>query len=177
MGNKVITVNLSTKSINKAIKELEKYKRDFLKKVDIYRKRLADEISKDASIRFASSGVNDVVHGGTRQANVTVTVSDNGKISMVIAEGEDAVWCEFGAGVYHNGSVGSSPNPYGNDLGLTIGSFGDGHGSQDVWGYYETPGDPNTLVLTHGTEATMPMYRAVQSIVPKAVSIAREVFT
>lgn len=177
MAKKVISVKLSTQGINKALRELEKYKQDFLKKVDLYRKRLADEISKDASIRFASSGVNDVVHGGTRQANVSVTVSDNGKITMVIAEGEDAVWCEFGAGVYHNGSAGSSPNPYGNELGVTIGGFGDGHGKQDVWGYYETPGDPSTLVLTHGTEATMPMYRAVQSIVPKAVSIAREVFS
>lgn len=177
MANKVISVSLSTQGINKALKEVEKYKQDFLKKVDLYRKRLADEISKDASFRFAGSGVNDVVHGGTRKANVTVTVSDNGKISMVIAEGEDAVWCEFGAGVYHNGSVGSSPNPYGSELGVTIGGYGKGHGKQDVWGYYETPGDPSTLVLTHGTEATMPMYRAVQSIVPKAVSIAREVFS
>ena len=177
MVNKDISIRLSTKGIDEALKEIEKYKQDFLRKVDLYRKRLANEISKEASFRFAGSGVNDVVHGGTRKASVMVTVSDNGKISMVIANGEDAVWCEFGAGVYHNGGVGSSPNPYGSELGLTIGGYGKGHGKQDVWGYYENPGDPSTLVLTHGTAATMPMYRAVQSIVPKAVSIAREVFS
>ena len=176
MGKKVISVKLSTQGINKAIRELEKYKQDFLKKVELYRKRLADEIGTDATLGFASSEVNDLLKGGTRQANVSVSVTHDGNISLVIAKGEDAVWCEFGAGVYHNGSVGSSPNPYGDDLGLTIGGFGKGHGQQEVWGYYETPGDPSTLVLTHGTKATMPLYNAVQSIVPKAVSIAKEVF-
>ena len=176
MGKKVITVGLSTQSINNAIKELERYKRDFLKKVEIFRKRLSDEIGTEAKLGFAGSGVDDLLNGGTRQANVSVSVTHNGNISLVIAKGKDAVWCEFGAGVYHNGSVGSSPNPYGRELGLTIGGFGKGHGQQEVWGYYETPGDPTTLVLTHGTKATMPLYNAVQSIVPKAVSIAKEVF-
>ena len=177
MSNKTISFKLSTKDISRAIKELDKYKRDFLKKVEVYRKRLAEEIEKDARISFASSGVEDLLNGGTRAANVTVSVSHNGNVSLVIAEGEDAVWCEFGAGVYHNGSAGSSPNPYGSELGLTIGGYGKGHGQKEVWGYYEVEGDPTTLVLTHGTEATMPMYHAVQSIVPKAVSIAREVFS
>ena len=177
MGKKVITVGLSTKDLNRAIKELEKYEKDFQKKVNLLRVRLAEEIKTLAQSGFNSSGVNDTVRGGTRPAEVDVTVSDNGNVTVVIASGKDAVWCEFGAGVYHNGGVGSSPNPYGGDLGLTIGSYGDGHGKQDVWGYYETPGDPNTLILTHGTEATMPMYNAVQTIVPKVVNIAREVFS
>lgn len=177
MGKKVITIGLNTQDINKAIKELEKYRKDFEKKVNVLRKRIAEEIMNSAQVGFNSSGVNDTLSGGTRPANVDVTVSDSGNVTVVIAMGKDAVWCEFGAGVYHNGSVGSSPNPYGSDLGLTIGSFGDGHGEQDVWGYYETPGDPNTLILTHGTEATMPMYNAVQSVIPKVVNIAREVFS
>jgi hypothetical protein len=176
MGKKVIKLGLSTHDIDGAIKELDKYKNDFLKKVNIYQKRLADEIGKLAERGFASSRVDDIVGGGSRSAEVSVNVNHNGNISLVIAKGKDAVWCEFGAGVYHNGSAGSSPHPRGGELGLTIGSYGDGHGKQDVWGYYETPGDPDTLVLTHGTEATMPMYNAVRTIVPLAVKIAREVF-
>ena len=177
MGKKVITIDLSTKSIDKAIKELERYKKDFQKKVDLLRKRLADEIGNLSQAGFNGSGVDDNIRGGTRPAEVTVEVSHDGTVSIVLAKGADAVWCEFGAGVYHNGSVGSSPNPYGSELGLTIGSYGDGHGKQEVWGYYETPGDPSTLVLTHGTQATMPMYNAVQAIVPQVVKIAREVFS
>ena len=176
MANKVISLSLSTKDINRAIKELEKYKRDFQKKVDLFRKRFAEEIATLAQSGFDSSGVDDTLKGGTRPADVSVSVSDNGNISIVIADGEDAVWCEFGAGVYHNGAVGSSPNPYGADKGLTIGSYGKGHGSQNVWGYYTDPEDKSTLVLTHGTPATMPMYRAVQEVIPRAVQIAKEVW-
>ena len=176
MGKKVIKLDLSTTGINRAIKEVETYKKDFLNKVDIYQKRLADEIGKLAERGFASSRVDDIVGGSSRPAEVTVSVNHNGNISLVIAKGKDVVWCEFGAGVYHNGSAGSSPHPLGGEMGLTIGSYGKGHGSQNVWGYYEIPGDPDTLVLTHGTEATMPMYNAVQTIVPLAVKIAREVF-
>ena len=176
MGKKVISIGLSTSEIDKAIRELDKYKQDFQKKVDLFRKRFAEEIANIAQIGFDSSGVDDLLKGGTRKAEVTVSVTDDGTVSLVIAKGEDAVWCEFGAGVYHNGSVGSSPNPYGAEQGLTIGSYGKGHGSQNVWGYYADTDDKTSLVLTHGTAATMPMYRAVQEVIPRAVSIAREVF-
>lgn len=176
MGKKVISIGLSTNEINKAIRELEQYKRDFQKKVALFRKRFAEEIAKIAQSGFNSSEVDDSLKSGTRKADVTVSVSDSGDISLIIAMGEDAVWCEFGAGVYYNGSVGSSPNPYGAEHGLTIGSYGDGHGQQSVWGYYEDPNDKDTLVLTHGTRATMPLYNAVQEVVPRAIEIAREVF-
>lgn len=176
MAKKVISIGLSESDINRAIKEIEQYKKDFQKKVDVFRKKVADKIAKVSQAKFNSSGVDDLLRGGTRQAEVSVSVSDSGNITLVIANGEDVAWVEFGAGVYHNGSAGSSPNPYGKELGITIGSYGDGHGKQEVWGFYETPGDPTTLQLTHGTEATMPMYNAVQSIIPQIISIAREVF-
>jgi hypothetical protein len=176
MAKKVISFGLSEKEINRAIREVKKYEQEFLKKVALFRKRFAEEIAKVAQIGFDSSGVDDLLRGGTRKADVSVSVSDDGKVALVIAIGEDAVWCEFGAGVYHNGSVGGSPNPYGSKQGLTIGSYGKGYGKQSVWGYYSDPGDKSTLVLTHGTQATMPMYNAVQSVVPRAVAIAREVF-
>lgn len=173
---KVISVELSTKGIDKAIKELEKYKQDFQRKVNLFRKRVGEMIEKEAQLGFNSSGVDDLLKGGTRPAKVDVTCTDSGAICVVIAKGEDAVWCEFGAGVYHNTAVGSSPNPYGSDLGLTIGSYDKGNGAKNVWGYYADPGDKTTLVLTHGTQATMPMYNAVQSVIPRVVEIAREVF-
>ena len=173
MSKKVIQVGLSVKDINKAIREVNKYKEDFRKKVDTYRKRIADEIAVQASLGFGSSIVDDVVNGGSRQPDVQVYVGYKGNIAVVVAEGEDAVWCEFGAGVYHNGSVGSSPNPYGNNLGFTIGSYGKGYGKKQVWGYYD---DDSNLVLTRGTPATMPMYNAAQEIMRKSVDIAREVF-
>ena len=176
MSRKTIQFGLGGKDIDRAIRDLQKFKQEFLKKVDTYRKRVAEERAVNASIRFGSSIVDGVLNGSPRRPEVTVSVSDNGAVSIIIAQGKDAVWCEFGAGVYHNGSVGSSPNPYANNLGFTIGSYGDGHGKQEVWGYYLNGDSKSGLVLTRGTPATMPMYNATQEVMRKAVNIAREVF-
>ncbi len=169
----VIKFSLDTKDINRAIREVESFKKKFLDKVDVYRKRIAEEIATQVSLNFDSSVIDDTVKNGTRKPDVTVSVDERGSISVVVADGEDAVWCEFGAGVYHNGSAGSSPNPYGGKLGLTIGSYGKGFGKQQAWGYYDESGE---LIITHGTPASMPMYNAVKSVTIKAITIAREVF-
>lgn len=169
-----ISIDLSTRGINQAIREIEAYERELADKVTLYRTRLGEEIAKEARIGFSSSMVDDIIKGGSpHTAQVDVSVTDDGNTTIILADGEDAVWCEFGAGVFHNGSVGSSPNPYGGKIGLTIGSYGKGKGSQTAWGFYD--GDKN-LVITRGTVATMPMYKAVQSVVTRAISIARGVF-
>ena len=93
MGKKVISFTLDTKDIDKAIRELEKYKIDFQKKVDNYRNRLAEEIAVNASLNFGSAVLDDRVKGGPRKPDVTVSVSDKGNISVVVADGEDAIWC------------------------------------------------------------------------------------
>lgn len=174
MSKTVIKVGLSDTEIDKAIQEVEQFRQNFRMKVDTYRKRIADEIAVQASLNFGSSIVNDAIKGGSpRSASVQVSVSEQGAVAVVVADGEDAVWCEFGAGVYHNGSVGSSPNPYGTTLGFTIGSYGKGYGKRQAWGYYDEGGE---LVITRGTPATMPMYNAAQEIMRKSVAIAREVF-
>lgn len=173
MSKKTIRFGLGVTDINRAIREVNKFKQDFRNKVDTYRKRIAEEIAVQASLNFGNAVVDDVIHGSPRRPDVAVTVSERGSISVVVAEGEDAVWCEFGAGVYHNGSVGSSPNPFGNDLGFTIGSYGKGYGKKQAWGYYDENGD---LVITRGTPASMPLYNAAQEVMRKAVEIAKEVF-
>ena len=49
---KVIKIGLNTKDLNRAIKEVEKYKQDFLRKVETFRKRLADELKNDAQAGY-----------------------------------------------------------------------------------------------------------------------------
>lgn len=172
VGKTKITIELSEQGIDKAIKELADFKRDFLKKVDLLREkvaeRLADEVKKD----FTGAVVDDLIKGGQRYAQVDVSVDKRGNITVVVASGEDAVWVEFGAGVYHNGSPGSSPHPNGAELGMTIGSFGKGNGKKETWGFYED----GELRLTHGTPARMPMARAVTTVCNEISQIAKEVF-
>ena len=175
---KVIDIKLTSKDIDRAIKELDTYKKDFLKKVDTFRERLAKEITDIAQAGFNSAMVDDILpgYGSSRTADVTVDYSSTGNVTVIVANGKDAIWVEFGAGVYHNGSVGSSPHPQGSKLGYTIGSYGKGFGKGNVWGYYADPDGKTGLVLTHGTPATMPLYNAMKTISDKAVSIAKEVF-
>lgn len=173
MGKRVISFGLSEDEIERAIKELEEYKKEFIKKCEELRQRVGEKIREKAQEGFNGAVVDDLTaeSGGARLAEVNVVTEDGEDVTLVIAQGTDAVWVEFGAGVYHNGSVGSSPNPYGSELGFTIGGFGE-NGKKQTWGFYEN-GD---LKITHGTPATMPMFNAVQAVISDIDAIAKEVF-
>lgn len=172
MRKKVISFGLSEREIDRAIKELEQYKKEVIRKTALLREKVAERIESLSRSGFAGAVVDDLLKGGVKMAEVSVSLDNKDNVSLVIANGEDAIWVEFGAGVYHNGSAGSSPHPEGSELGFTIGGYGKGMGKKEVWGYYE--GD--TLRLTHGTPAIMPMYNAVKTVCDELADIAREVF-
>lgn len=172
MGRKKITIGLSEQDIDRAIREMAQYKAEFTRKVELLREKVADRLAGEAQTGFNGAVVDDLIKREQKFADVKVSVDNRANLSVVVASGEDAVWVEFGAGVYHNSSPGSSPHPNGAELGFTIGSFGKGNGKKEAWGYY----DEGELKLTRGTPATMPMYRAVQTVCNDVQSIAREVF-
>lgn len=174
MGKKVIRISLSEKDIDRAIKELEQYKREIIRKTELLRTRIAERIANLAQSGFNSAVVDDLTggSGGARKADVRVSIDERENVSVIIAAGEDAVWVEFGAGVFHNGSTGGSPHPKGSELGFTIGGYGKGMGKRQTWGFYED----GELRLTHGTPAVMPMYNALKTVCEEITSIAKEVF-
>lgn len=172
VGKKKITIGLSEQDIDRAIRELAQYKANFAKKVELLREKVAERLADEATKGFTGAVVDDLIKGGQRFAQVKVSVNNRGNLSVVAADGEDAVWVEFGAGLHHNSSPGSSPHPNGAELGFTIGSFGKGNGKKETWGFYED----GELKLSRGTPATMPMYRAVQTVCDDIQSIAKEVF-
>ena len=172
MGKKVIRFGLSAREIDRAIRELEQYKQDIIRKTDLLRERVAERLAELSRDGFAGAVVDDLLKGGQRTAQVDVSIDQRDNVTLVIARGEDAVWVEFGAGVHYNGSAGASPHPKGSELGFTIGGYGKGMGKKDVWGFYED----GELRLTHGTPATMPMYNAVKTVCDEIAEIAREVF-
>ena len=172
MGKKVIRFGLSEREISKAIRELEQYKQEIIQKTDLLRERVAERIAELSRSGFAGAIVDDLVKGGQRTAQVDVSIDNRENVTIVIASGEDAIWAEFGAGVHHNGSLGSSPHPKGSEMGFTIGGYGKGMGKKDTWGFYED----GELRLTHGAPATMPMYNALKTVCDEISEIAREVF-
>lgn len=172
MNKHTFRCDLSPESIRKAANDLRQYRQGLPRKLEELRRQIAERIAADARGGFATALVDDLLQGGSRNANVEVMVDEAGTTSLVIAVGEDAIWCEFGAGVYHNGSVGSSPHPKGAELGFTIGTYGEGKGARQTWGFY----DGGELKLTHGTPASMPMYNAMQRVCDEIARIAQEVF-
>lgn len=172
---RTITIDIfNPASIDAAVKEIRDYADWVKRKTDELRERVAYFIAKDASAVFNTAVADDLIGEGAVIGSVNVVVEDNGNMTLVIANGEDAVFMEFGAGVYYNGGVGSSPNPLGAALGYTIGSYGKGNGAKAVWGF---KGEDGALHLTHGVPASMPLYRALQSVVNDIEQIAREVFS
>ena len=173
--SRTITVNVfDTASIQRAIRDLEAYKKWLNEKAEELKQRVAYLIATNSREIFNNAVADDLINEAAIIGNVDVTVEHNGNITLVIANGEDAVFMEFGAGVYHNGSVGSSPNPLGVNLGFTIGSYGLGNGAKNVWGFRDENGE---LHLTHGIPASMPMYRSMMAVVDNIEQIAREVFS
>lgn len=172
MKKRTIAIELTTDGIERAINELNTYKQEIIQKTETLRKRVGELLANEAQQGFNGAIVDDLINDSKRIAQVDVSVDNSGDVTLVIAKGEDAVWVEFGTGVYHNGSPGSSPHPDGAELGFTIGSFGEGRGKRQVWGFKED----GVLKLTHGTPAKMPMARAVSSVINDIQSIVQEVF-
>lgn len=161
-------------SVDAAVRDIEAYAARVQHKTDELRRRVADLIAQDAQGVFNTAVADDLVTEGAVTGNVDVRVESNGEnTTLIIASGKDAVFMEFGAGVYHNGAVGTSPNPLGAGLGFTIGSYGKGNGAKRVWGYR---GEDGVVHLTHGAPASMPLYNAVQSVSRDIARIAQEVF-
>ena len=72
MGKKVIRISLSEKDINRAIKELEQYKREIIRKTELLRTRIAERIANLAQSGFNGAVVDDLTggSGGARKADV-----------------------------------------------------------------------------------------------------------
>lgn len=175
-----ITLNpFDRDSIDRAIEQVKAYRDSLTEKEKKIREAVAQQLTDAVKVGFNGAADEDIIVGNATAEKVEVDViPDHDGESGVKADGKKAVFQEFGAGVYYNGSVGSSPNPLGPQNMFYIGTFGQGKGARKVWGFYDPPDarDLQHLVLTHGTPASMPMYHAEQEIIEKIPEIAREVF-
>ena len=176
MGKKVITCELSVESIDDAIEQIEAYKKELEDKLAVLRNRLAERIRWTIEAGFTNAQ-QIIVSGDPPPNDVTVTVADNGNMTFIIASGEQAVFIEFGAGIYSNGAVGKSPHPWtASNPTFLIGMYDKLHGRQPAWGFYNGPKDKEHLVVTRGTPAAMPMYNGYKEAVAIIGDLAREVF-
>ena len=164
VAKQVITTDLSSKSIGKAIKALKSYRDS----IEVKTNKLLEELAyigvKEASVRFTTA-----IYDGVNDSSVTLNPIENGY--CILAEGKAVAFIEFGAGVYHNpGEPYPNPRPEGI---VGIGEYGKGYGKRQAWGFRNEDGE---LVITRGTPAAMPMWYASEEMRNAIVSKFKEVF-
>ena len=164
MRKTVIKVGLSEQDINRAIKDLNRYKQEFLKREKRLLEGLAEIGLKEASVRFTTA-----MYDGTNDVSVRLDTTKNGY--AIVAEGKVVAFIEFGAGVYHNGSE-PYPNPRPSGI-VGIGEYGQGKGKRKAWGYEDENGE---VVITRGNPAAMPMWYASEEIKNSVLKVVKEVF-
>lgn len=161
---KIVINPYDSKSIDRAIKQLEQYKKDFLAKEELFVKRLAEIGVSVASAGFAMAdydGVNDVV----------VTLEHRGNSAAVIASGETVGFIEFGTGVkfpeWDNSGMEYIPPKHG--------TYGKGKGANPK-GWYFKQSEGAKARHTYGNPPAEAMRTARDVMVERVIQIAREVW-
>lgn len=172
MAKKVISFSLDGKEIDRAIREVEKFKQDLLAKEKRLLEGLASIGVQEASVRFTTA-----IYDGVNDVSVTLEPTSTGYV--IKAEGSAVAFIEFGTGVYHNSSE-PYPNPRPDGI-VGIGEYGQGKGKRRAWFYKGEPGSNgeqqnNGVVKTRGTPAAMPLWYAGEEVRNSILQIAREVF-
>lgn len=161
---KTINVELNSKSINKAIKELRLYEAWVVAKEAELRSRLAMLGATVASIRFSGA-----IYNGSK--DVSVRVDDNGTTATIFAEGESVCFIEFGSGAKYGYG-----HPEAGKFGFGPGTWSDGPEGKGHWdnpkGWWFGHGQHS-----YGNPPAMAMYTAVKEITENVTRIAREVFS
>ena len=164
-----IEINLSKSSIKDAIRKLEAYRDGVVDKNEEFVRRLAKlgEPVVESNIARARGDANP--HHKTEIK--TISKTDKSTSCVLLLEGEEILFFEFGAGIYYN----EVDAPHAKQFGYGVGTYpNQTHAfDEDGWWYRD---DDNVLHHSYGTEATMPMLKASHEIIANIRRIAREVY-
>lgn len=170
--NKVIKCKLDVDSIDNAIKEIQAYKKSITDKVeDLMNALLQDGLAESAQ-RLASTAGDS--HDAVTNKQIVLKTEDT-VVATIFLEGPDALFIEFGAGIYYNNG---NSHPKAAEFGYYIGSYPSEHPPNRAInpGYWWYKGDDGGKHLSFGTQASMPIYYASESIRNNAVQRAIEIF-
>lgn len=155
---------LDKKSITAAIKQLERYEKDFREKEAEFVRRLKELGVSVATKGFALAdydGVNDVL----------IAETQNGPRALVIAYGETVGFIEFGTGVkfreYKSAGLEFTPPAHG--------TYGKGRG-KNPHGWYFKQGEGAAARHTYGNPPAEAMLTARNAMIEQVTQIAREVW-
>lgn len=156
-------ITIALEHLDKALEDIEAYKKQFEEHVNETVKQLTELGRADAQINFSTArydGDNDV----------EVVSQANKKTGTITASGKSTLFIEFGTGI-------SYPNdhPEATRLGVEHGSWSEGPEGKGHWD------DPNGWYYKHGKKskgnpANRCLYNAGKKIEENAEKIAREIF-
>lgn len=158
------------KSVTAAIAELKDVRAEWRRKANLLCETvaamIADQVSENLSEIDMSDDLKDIsTHTATPRFPI---LGAEARGNQVYIGGEEIAFVEFGAGIYHNGGR-SNPLADKVQFETAIGSYGQGNGNKKYWFVAHN-------LISCGTPAYMPIYRAIEAVKPKIPMIAREIF-
>ena len=157
-----ITLDLSTRDINRAIRDLKRYKRELNKKVSLLIKTLTDYGVDVAKAQIRELGA---WYTGELESSITGYFSPTVSAGVIKAGSPYAVFVEFGTGIVGQ----TSPHPDPKDWQYDINKHG-----EDGWIYFNER--DGRWHWTKGVESRPFMYNTARELEMECMRIAKEVF-
>lgn len=162
MSKTVIRFSLDGKEIDRAIQEVEKFKKEFLKKCNLLVEALTDEGVKIAKLEVQQL---DAFYTGELWNSIEGYYSPTYNVGIIKAGAYYAAYVEFGTGVVGKGSPHPNPQGYQYDVNQ--------HGDEG-WVYYDD--DSGQFRWTKGFKSRPFMYNTARQLEKECKKIAEEVF-
>ena len=160
--SKKIIFGLSTKEINRAIRELEQYKKELNRKTSLLIEALTDRGVEIAKAQIRELGA---VYTGELESSISGYFSPSTGVGIIKAGAPYAVYVEFGTGIVGAGSPHPAPAGWRYDV--------NNHGEAGWWYFNDRD---QKWHWTKGIESRPFMYNTVQILERECMRIAKEVF-
>ena len=162
---KTINIELSKKSIQAAIREIEAYKRSIDQKTKLFIEKMAE-----AGYNVADATLMAVSEEEKGSTVIQSPQWESDNCMVIKMSGDKFLFVEFGAGI----AFSNPQNPKAQDMGMGLGTYpGQTHAYQEEGWWYREDG---VLKKSRGNAPYMPMYKAGVEIRRQVENIAREVF-
>ena len=162
MAKTVIRFKLSLREIDRAIKEVEKFKQEFLEKCNRLIEALTDEGVEIAKVEVAAL---DAVYTGELMNSIEGYYSPTYNVGIIKAGAYYAAYVEFGTGVVGKGSPHPDPQGWQYDV--------NDHGDSG-WVYYDD--DSGGFKWTRGFKSRPFMYNTARQLEKECKRISEGVF-
>lgn len=168
---KTIKMNLSAGSIQNAVKELQKYKADLMRKQQVFIDRLAK-----IGLNVAQQTMESIPPDEKGSYYTEIMNNSRGDIvgAAIRLSGDKILFLEFSTGITYG--TDAYPTPAGDKYGM--GTYPSKKAKSDWdnpngWWYVDDNGQKHH---SYGNRAYMPMYHAEEAIILAVRQIAKEVF-